>query len=66
MPPFSRLIRFHSSEDGCSYFMDLGDAATPPSLGSRVVAYESLADLQERKNPKVSTISKVCASTLSY
>ena len=65
MPPFTRLIRFESADNGQIYFADLGaDVVEPPSEGTHVRAYASLDDCLGGKAEKTVTLGKVMRSPI--
>lgn len=61
MKGFSHLVRFQCEEDKTSCFADLGiDANGPPLPGTMLVAYKSVEDLVQKKDPKTVTVVEVC------
>ncbi|KAH8802422.1 hypothetical protein F5884DRAFT_737958 [Xylogone sp. PMI_703] len=56
---FSHLVRFES-EDGESYFADLGpDMDGPPSLGTKLSAFRSLDELSKKAESRTVTVHRL-------
>ncbi|TRX97497.1 hypothetical protein FHL15_001775 [Xylaria flabelliformis] len=61
MGAFTKLIRF-KSENGESYFADLGDVnSEPPTPGSQITAYKSFDDLLSKGNAETVAVKELLA-----